>query len=480
MDALIGLLLVTAAVTVVSWQIRSGYQGRPTARRTAQQGAGSPPRALGPPSPVDPGRPVDSWESRDWVPSRLFAYPSLIPRNGPRTPDPVAHSAAGHRHCGRYAVLAITTSGFRPEQDAITEVAILEVDAGMVAVRPPYCALLHPYGRDGPGELSHIEQVAAALTARLSGTVVVVHNADFVEQFLHAAFRRAGVVVPVWPTIDVSVLARRLLPVPSTRLAGLARFLGLSPVDTRTAERQTRVLHAALAEILERAADRLRYPVPPSPSPPSDLAGLDAASGPSARGLHPDGGQPWLENPPQCPAPPPPESAPSQSALSVGVPSEWLVDLLTGLPMSARETHDARIARFVDTVITALCTQQPAAGPVRRLSHQLAASGETGPRIRGILGQVLESARRATFALPAATPAQLQDLRVTAAALGIPQYFDDLVPLPVPPAAEPGSGSFARPVRRPPALPPPVRLPRCGRCLGLGHYCADCRQPSET
>lgn len=445
MDALVGLALMAAAALVLGAQAWTRRRHpRPVthpqvAARVTGRTAGAGPSAT---------RPTAGQVGRGA--SRLFGF-------GSRSTE----AAGGYAHDGPYLVVGLTATGLNPARDAVVELALLSTDpAGQILDQ--YHTLVNPVDRPlGEQRLHGLPEPAlrsaptfADLTAlvldRFDGAVVVSHFGELVEQFLTTELLRTGVLIQAVPALSTFRLGQQTFPVPNLHLATLAGHLGVTGQRPDTALGQARVVAAALPPILARHGAALRYPVaPPLRHHPADRPA------PTARVR--------------------PRPAPSATRVA------WLADLMARLPMSALEANDARMAAYLDMVTRMLTDGRVVTDEVRLVAGQLAAGGNSAGQIAAVGHRLLESIRRTVFDGPALTQTQLRHLRAAATSLGAPSYFDDLVPPPAPPAPEPGSGSFARPVRKPLPPPPAPHLPRCGRCLALGHYTSDCpRRDSGT
>lgn len=390
-----------------------------------------------------PGRPARS-PAPGAGRAQLFAYGGQV-RGGVRIPGP-------------YVVLALRTTGFAPGRDRVVEVAALGVDARGRAEPEPFVTLVGPPGAEagadaGPTFLHGLTgadvrfapsfaQVARMLLAHLEGRVVVAHNAGLAEQFLAAEFLAAGMLVPTMPTLDVSALARRTVATPNHRLPTLAAHLRLPCPRGGAALDEARVVAAVLPTILSRLGEALTYPVPPTPR--LDVPRGDAAPAPRARAVTPDTVEPWLAG------------------------------LMTRVSASASETNDPRVAAYLEALTDVVARGRIVTDEAAELARMLARSGYPASRIRAVLERLLESLRVAAFEERRITTSQLRHLRAVAASVGIPTYFDDLIPPPPPAAPRPGSGTFSRPVRKPLPAPPPPHAPRCGHCLTIGHWTANC------
>ena len=102
------------------------------------------------------------------------------------------------------AIVDLETTGGRPAEDRVTEIAVLEVESFEVARE--WSTLVNP-GRAIPGAIQALtritqemvegaprfEELAAALYERLAGRVFVAHNARFDYGFLRREFERAGI-----------------------------------------------------------------------------------------------------------------------------------------------------------------------------------------------------------------------------------------------------------------------------------------------
>jgi DNA polymerase-3 subunit epsilon len=101
------------------------------------------------------------------------------------------------------AIVDLETTGGRPGEDRITEIAVLEVEGFEVA--RAWSTLVNP-GRSIPGAIQALtgitqemvagapsfEDLAESLHERLAGRVLVAHNARFDYGFLRREFERAG------------------------------------------------------------------------------------------------------------------------------------------------------------------------------------------------------------------------------------------------------------------------------------------------
>jgi DNA polymerase III subunit epsilon len=84
-----------------------------------------------------------------------------------------------------------------------------------------------------------LEEVLPQLAARLSGRILVAHNAPFDRRVLHQAFDRIGLPWPEPPVICTAAVARRLLPLQRKRgLGAVADALGI----------EVELAHRALAD----------------------------------------------------------------------------------------------------------------------------------------------------------------------------------------------------------------------------------------
>jgi DNA polymerase-3 subunit epsilon len=118
---------------------------------------------------------------------------------------------------GRLAILDLETTGADPRTDRITEIGLLLVDDGEVVEE--WSALVNP-GRHIPVGVETLtgindamlerapafESVAQDLARRLSGRVLVAHNARFDHAFLRNELRRCGcsLALPVLCTVRLS------------------------------------------------------------------------------------------------------------------------------------------------------------------------------------------------------------------------------------------------------------------------------------
>ncbi|MFC5730259.1 MULTISPECIES: 3'-5' exonuclease [Nocardioides] len=175
---------------------------------------------------------------------------------------------SGAEHSGPYAVIDFETTGLSARRDRIVEVAIARVDASG-RIEDEFATLINPEGRDvGPTFIHGITNaqveraptfadVAPELLCRLSGAVVVAHNATFEEAFLAAELKRAGLEVPRLPALCTLWLGRQTFTTPNYKLGTLARAAGVPLVDKHAALGDVR----AVCALLPQMTRQLRTPV---------------------------------------------------------------------------------------------------------------------------------------------------------------------------------------------------------------------------
>jgi len=120
------------------------------------------------------------------------------------------------------AIVDLETTGAHPDWDRITEIAVLEVEAGEITAE--WSTLVNP-GAAIPAAIQALTgitnamvadappfaELAEGLHARLAGRVCVAHNARFDYGFLRSAFERSGIRFHA-KTLCTVRLSRRLYP----------------------------------------------------------------------------------------------------------------------------------------------------------------------------------------------------------------------------------------------------------------------------
>lgn len=189
--------------------------------------------------------------------------------DGPvRTPIPVDARLAGKALADLdFVVLDLETTGWSPQDDAITEIGAVRIRgsvrtgefASLVNPGVPVPASIEELTGISDWLLSRAPRLAAVVAGLLrfaEGSVLVAHNAPFDLGFLTAACADCGLTWPGFTMLDTVTLARELLAedeVPDRRLGTLAAFFRTRTTPTHRALADAR----ATAEILGPLAARL-------------------------------------------------------------------------------------------------------------------------------------------------------------------------------------------------------------------------------
>ncbi len=339
-----------------------------------------------------------------------------------------------------YAVIDFQTTGLSPSRgDRIIEVAVVRVENGVVDL--PWSTLVNP-GRDtGATFIHHIEnsevadaptfaEIAPYLLSQLDGPVVVAHNAPFDEAFLAAELDRAGYRGVRMPALCSLWLARKTFGTPNHRLPTLARELGVSMVNNLSHD-QVLATAAVVQHALETCAVR--------------------------HGCEPyrwDGGPV-----------PPPRVVTRVRGLRKGADG-YMSSLIAKLPAEAAEVEDAEAEAYVDLLMAAMADGQITRDEAQELARLAGQVGLSQATISALNERFLEAIREAAFADEIFTASELRELRRAAKALGVPTYFDDLVPTSASQTSATGGPANAASVTR--------GGRKCGHCRQLGHYRPTC------
>jgi DNA polymerase III subunit epsilon len=146
-------------------------------------------------------------------------------------------------------VVDVETTGWLPEQSAITEIGAVRLNGGQVTgefsslVRPAWpipadIVQLTGITEDMVRRAPTAAQALPAFLAFAGGCVLAAHNAPFDLGFLTSASSSCGISWPPVAVIDTAVLARMVLgpdQVPDCRLATLAGYFGTRTVPCHRA-----------------------------------------------------------------------------------------------------------------------------------------------------------------------------------------------------------------------------------------------------
>ncbi len=182
-----------------------------------------------------------------------------------------------------YAVLDIETTGGKPPQEHITEIAILRLDSrGRELAR--YSTLVNPRKRIPPYVVRHtgisdamvrvaptIEEILPEILRFLAGNVVVVHDSFADMQFLDYDTERMFDGLIALPLLNTQHLAERYCPeVGGLGLSRVAEFLGVDVGERHRAladaELTGRVLTCFLPNLNGQTIYDLYMNVDPGPS----------------------------------------------------------------------------------------------------------------------------------------------------------------------------------------------------------------------
>jgi DNA polymerase-3 subunit epsilon len=317
----------------------------------------------------------------------------------------------GSEHSGPYAVIDLETTGLSPKGDRVVEVAIARVDVSG-RVEDEFATLINPQGRDvGPTFIHGISNdqvkraptfadVAPELLERMSGAVVVAHNATFEEGFLASEFRRAGISVASVPALCTLWLGRQTFSTPNHKLTTLARADGVPLVDKHAALGDVRAVAALLPQMTAKLSSPLLY-----------------SSQPLA----------WT----RAPGGPPPALITRAVALRKGADG-WMQSLVSRLPTSGVAADDAAAEAYLDALAEVLADGKITGDEVRVLAQLAGSAGMGGEQVLSMNTQFLDSLKDAALEDEVLTTAEIRQLRTAAKALSLPDHFGELEPTPVP------------------------------------------------
>ncbi len=170
-----------------------------------------------------------------------------------------------------FTVVDVETTGWAPEDAAITEVGAVRVHGGTVIAE--FGSLVNP-GTPVPPAITELtgisdQMLAAAppvadvlpgLLTFADGSVLAAHNAPFDLAFLTAASAGMGCDWPGFEVLDTVRLARHLMAtpqeVPDRKLATLAQFFDTPVRPSHRALDDARATAVVLGELLGRLTDR--------------------------------------------------------------------------------------------------------------------------------------------------------------------------------------------------------------------------------
>jgi DNA polymerase-3 subunit epsilon len=175
-----------------------------------------------------------------------------------------------------FAVVDLETTGWSPEQAAITEIGAVRVRAGArqgeFVRQGEFASLVNPGTPVPPGiaDLTGITDWMLAAAPRLGavlpglldfaqGCVLVAHNAPFDLGFLVAGCGDLGLAWPGFTVLDTVMLARRVMDpdeVPDCKLGTLAGFFGARTTPNHRALADARATADVLSWLIRRLAHR--------------------------------------------------------------------------------------------------------------------------------------------------------------------------------------------------------------------------------
>jgi DNA polymerase III subunit epsilon len=170
-----------------------------------------------------------------------------------------------------FTVVDVETTGWEPENSAITEIGAVRLHDGVIAAE--FGSLVNP-GRPVPTAITELTgisdkmlvsapPVAAVLPGLLefaAGSVLTAHNAPFDLKFLTSACAGTGLAWPDFEVVDTVRLARHLTAkpeeVPDRKLSTLAAFFGTPVRPSHRALDDAHATAVVLARLLARLAER--------------------------------------------------------------------------------------------------------------------------------------------------------------------------------------------------------------------------------
>src|SRR6185437_16752188 len=175
-----------------------------------------------------------------------------------------------------FAVVDLETTGWSPEQAAITEIGAVRVRAGArrgeFVRQGEFASLVNPGTPVPPGiaDLTGITDWMLAAAPRLGavlpglldfaqGCVLVAHNAPFDLGFLVAGCGDLGLAWPGFTVLDTVMLARRVMDpdeVPDCKLSTLAEFFGARTAPNHRALADARATADVLSWLIRRLTHR--------------------------------------------------------------------------------------------------------------------------------------------------------------------------------------------------------------------------------
>lgn len=412
-------LLFLLAVGVVIYKLSRRKLSPSPSRRpptTAQRQAPSPepPRPAAPPAktlttsraPASTRERAAAREPAPWSSKGReipFAAPGLA---GPLFRYGGTSVRGGVEHIGPYAVIDFETTGLSPQRDRIVEIAIARVDASG-RVEDEFATLVNPVGRDvGPTFIHGITndqvrnaptfaEVAPDLLSRMSGAVVVAHNATFEEAFLAAELKRIGVATAPIPALCTLFLSRQTFATPNHKLGTLARAAGVPLIDKHAALGDVRAVSALLPLMTSKLRAPLLYGAPscswPSPSP--SLARLVTRAVALRKGT--DG---------------------------------WMQSLIARLPSSGLAPDDAAGQAYLDALADALADGKLTGDETKVLAHLAGSAGMGSEQVLSLNQRFLDELKVTALDDDILTVTEIRELRTAAKALSLPEYFAELTP----------------------------------------------------
>ncbi|MFD9125700.1 DEDDh family exonuclease [Kitasatospora sp. NPDC059571] len=174
-------------------------------------------------------------------------------------PRPAADPDAGPG----FAVVDVETTGLG-RSDRVVSAGVYQLDA-QGEITGHWYTLVNPERDPGPvwihgltgamlADAPTFPEIAGELSERLSGRVMVAHNALFDWNMISREYSRAGLRAPVEQRLCTMVLARDLaLPLPNGKLSSLAAHFGVHQRQAHNALDDARVLAEAFRPSLQLA-----------------------------------------------------------------------------------------------------------------------------------------------------------------------------------------------------------------------------------